>query len=154
MEDAAARQEFAHSTQPYKRDDCMPSKTQRIIGWVLTGLVGLFMIGASGVPKFFDFPGKNEMMEKMGIALSLLPAIAVVEIAVTVLYLIPRTSFLGAILMTGYLGGAIFTHVRIGEPWWFPIIIGLLAWVGLALRQPMIFTLAKNGSAASRPASA
>jgi hypothetical protein len=55
----------------------MSSKAQRITGWVLTGLVGLFMIGVSGVPKFFDFPGKNEMMDKMGIPLSLLPALAV-----------------------------------------------------------------------------
>ena len=76
----------------------MSPKVQRITGWFLTGLVGLFMIGVSGVPKFFDFPGKNEMMEKMGIPLSILPAIAVVEIAVAVIYLIPRTSFLGAIL--------------------------------------------------------
>jgi hypothetical protein len=124
-------------------------KVQRITGWVLTGLVGLFMIGVSGVPKFFDFPGKNEMMEKMGIPLSLLPAIGVIEIAVAVIYLIPRTSFLGAILMTGYLGGAVFTHLRIGEPWYFPIIVAVLAWVGLALRQPLIFTLARDGAAAS-----
>ncbi len=92
----------------------MSSKAQRITGWALTGLVGLFMIGVSGVPKFFDFPGKNEMMDKMGIPLSILPALAVLEIAVAVIYLIPRTSFLGAILMTGYLGGALFCHLRIG----------------------------------------
>ncbi len=124
----------------------MSSKTQRIIGWVLTGLVCLFMIGVSGVPKFFDFPGKNEMMDKMGIPLSILPAIAVLEIAVAVIYLIPRTSFLGAILLTGYLGGAVFTHLRIGEPWYFPILVGLLAWLGLALRQPMIFSLLRVGA--------
>lgn len=128
----------------------MPSKTQRITGWVLTGLVGLFMIGASGVPKFFDFPGKNEMMDKMGIPLPQLPAIAVVEIAVAVLYLIPRTSFLGAILMTGYLGGAVFTHLRIGDPWYFPIIVGVIAWLGLALRQPIIFTLTSDGAMGTR----
>ena len=85
------------------------------------------MIGASGAPKFIDFPGKNEMMDKMGIPLSLVPTIGVLEIAVAVLYLVPRTSFLGAILMTGYLGGAVFTHLRIGDPWFFPIIIGALA---------------------------
>ena len=132
----------------------MSSKAQRITGWVLTGLVGLFMIGASGVPKFFDFPGKNEMMDKMGIPLSLLPAIAIVEIAVTVLYLLPRTSFLGAILMTGYLGGAVFTHLRVGDPWYFPIIVGVLAWIGLALRQPMIVCLTRDGATGSRSKSA
>ncbi len=124
----------------------MSPKAQRITGWILTGLVGLFMIGGSGVPKFLDFPGKNEMMDKLGISLSLLPAIAVVEIVVTILYLIPRTSFLGAILMTGYLGGAVLTHLRVGDPWFFPIIIGVLAWLGLALRQPMIFSLIKGGA--------
>jgi hypothetical protein len=128
----------------------MSSKAQRITGWVLTALVGLFLIGASGVPKFLDFPGKNEMMDKMGIPLSLLPAIGVLEIAVTVIYLIPRTAFLGAILLTGYLGGAIFTHLRIGEPWYFPVIIGVLAWLGLALRQPLIFALATNGATGAR----
>lgn len=128
----------------------MPSKAQRITGWALTGLVGLFMIGASGVPKFFDFPGKNEMMDKLGIPLPLLPTLAVLEIAVTVIYLIPRTAFLGAILMTGYLGGAVFTHLRVGDPWYFPIIIGVLAWLGLALRQPTILALAKAGTSASR----
>lgn len=127
----------------------MSSKAQRITGWVLTGLVGLFMIGVSGAPKFLDFPGKNEMMDKMGIPLSLLPAIAILEIAVTVVYLIPRTSFLGVILMTGYLGGAVFTHLRIGEPWYFPVIVGVLAWIGLALRQPRIFSLVRDGAGES-----
>ena len=105
----------------------MSTKAQRMTGWVLTALVGLFMIGGSGIPKFFDFPGKDEMMAKMGIPLALLPTLGVLEIAVAVIYLIPRTSFLGAILMTGYLGGAIFTHLRVGDPWFFPIIIGVLA---------------------------
>ena len=131
----------------------MSSKTQRITGWVLTGLVGLFMIGASGVPKFFDFPGKNEMMDKIGIPLPLLPTLGILEIAVAVIYLIPRTSFLGAILMTGYLGGATFTHLRVGEPWYFPIIVGVLAWLGLALRQPMIFSLIRDGATGPRPKS-
>lgn len=128
----------------------MSSKAQRITGWVLTGLVGLFLIGASGVPKFFDFPGKSEMMDKLGIPLALLPTLAVLEIAVTVIYLIPRTAFLGAILVTGYLGGALWTHLRVGDPWYFPIIIGVLAWIGLALRQPMIFSLTTNSTTGSR----
>ncbi len=120
----------------------MSSNKSRVFGWVLTGLVGLFMIGASGIPKFVDWPGKNEMMGNLGIPLTLLPTIGVIEIAVTVIYLIPRLSFLGAILLTGYLGGAMMTHLRIGEPWFFPIIIGVVAWIGLALRQLVILRLA------------
>lgn len=129
----------------------MTTKTNRIVGWSLTGLVGLFMIGASGIQKFLDFPGKNEMMAKMGIPLELLPKLGVLEIAVTLLYLIPRTAFLGAILMTGYLGGAIFTHLRVGDPWFFPIIIGVIAWLGLVLRDPIIIQLALGRKLAQRP---
>ena len=120
----------------------MTSRTSAIIGWVLTALMGVFLIGVSGIPKFIDWPGKAEMMEKIGIPLSILPAIGVVEIVVSLLYLIPRTAFLGAILLTGYLGGAVLTHLRVGDPWYFPIIIGVVAWVALGLRQPVIFQLA------------
>jgi uncharacterized membrane protein YphA (DoxX/SURF4 family) len=119
----------------------MSAKTQRITGRVLTVLVGLFLIGASGIPKFMDFPQKDEMMAKMGIPLSLLPALGILEITIAVLYLIPRTSFLGAILLTGYLGGAIFTHLRIGDSWFFPIILGVMMWLGLALRDNRVFHL-------------
>ncbi len=120
------------------------TKTKKGIGWVLSGLVGLFLIGASGIPKFFDFPGKEEMMEHLGIPLSLLPTIAIVEITVAVLYLIPRTAFLGAILTTGYLGGAVFTHLRASDGLFevlFPAILGLVLWIGLALRKPVLFSL-------------
>jgi hypothetical protein len=117
------------------------SSTKKIIGWILSYLVGLFLLGVSGVPKFFDFPGKGEMMEHLGIPLSLLPTIAVVEITVTVIYLVPRTSFLGAILTTAYLGGAVFTHLRVGDPWFFPVIVGVILWIGFALRQPILLSL-------------
>jgi hypothetical protein len=122
----------------------MPTKTQRIIGWILTVLVGLFLIGASGVPKFLDISqieGMADMMTKLQIPLDLLKVLGVIEVSVAVLYLIPRTAFLGAILTTGYLGGALWTHLRVGDTWFFPIIIGVLLWLGLALRRPAIFQL-------------
>ncbi|QDT54189.1 hypothetical protein Pan44_22160 [Caulifigura coniformis] len=119
----------------------MPTKAQRITGWILTALVGLFLIGASGVPKFFDFPGKADIMSKLQIPLDLLTTLGVIEVAVAVLYLIPRTAFLGAILTTAYLGGAVWTHLRVNDTWFFPIIIGVLMWLGLALRRPAIFRL-------------
>ena len=53
-----------------------------------------------------------------------------------ILYAIPQTAVLGAILLTGYLGGAVATHVRAGEPWFFPVIFGVLVWLGLFLRDP------------------
>jgi DoxX-like family len=61
--------------------------------------------------------------------------ISLVEIACAVLYAIPRTSVLGAILLTGYLGGATATHVRVGEPFFLPIIVGVVVWLGLFLRD-------------------
>ena len=131
----------------------MSSKALNITGWILTALVGLFMIGASASGKFFEFPGKEEMMGKLRIPLTLLPTIGVLEIAVTLLYLIPRTSFLGAILMTGYLGGALCTHLLVGDPWFFPLIIGVLAWLGLAFRQPTLFSLLIGNAAGYSPKS-
>ncbi len=131
----------------------MTSKISNIIGWILTSLVGLFMIGASGIPKFIDWPGKTAMMDHLGLPLGLVPQIGVIEILVTVLYLIPRTSFIGAILLTGYLGGAIMTHLRIGDPWFFPFILGVLAWIGLTLRKPVVGMLVLGKSVSHEVAS-
>lgn len=111
------------------------SKTQRIAGWILSGLVTAFLLfSASG--KFMDWPGKEEMFNKMGYSIATMNGIGVVEVIATVLYVIPQTAFLGTILLTGYLGGATEVHVRAGEPYFFPIIIGVLAWIGYALRRP------------------
>lgn len=129
----------------------MPAKTQRITGWVLTGLLGFFLIVASGIPKFIDFPGKEEMFDKLGITASLSPTLGVIEIAVAILFLIPRTSIVGAILVTGYLGGAVWAHLRIGDPWFFPIIFGVVMWIALGLRQPAIFALTLGKSLHSEP---
>lgn len=76
----------------------MSPKAMRIIGWILTALVGLFLIGPSGAGKFIEFEGKADLMGKLQIPLDLLPTLSVIEITVALLYLIPRTSFLGAIL--------------------------------------------------------
>ena len=129
----------------------MPTKAQRITGWILTALVGLFLIGASGVPKFIDFPGKADMMSKLQIPLELLTTLGVIEVAVAVLYLIPRTAFLGAILTTAYLGGALWTHLRVNDTWYFPIIVGVLMRLGLALRRPVIFRLLMGQASPAAP---
>lgn len=72
---------------------------------------------------------------------SVLLPICIVEIACAIVYAIPRTSILGAILMTGYLGGATATHVRVGEPFFFPVIVGVLVWGGLFLRDERLRAL-------------
>lgn len=131
----------------------MSTKPQRIAGWILTGLVALFLIGVSGVPKFFEFPPRDEMTVPMGIPVVLLPTLGVLEIDVSLVDLIPRTSFVGAILMTGNLGGAIFTPLCVGDPWWFPISVGVLARLRLALRQPILLRLVTVGSTTWSPES-
>ena len=67
--------------------------------------------------------------------------ITVVEIACAIVYAIPRTSILGAILMTGYLGGATATHVRVGEPFFLPVIVGIVVWAGLFCRDTRVRAL-------------
>lgn len=112
------------------------SKTQRVAGWVLSGLLAVFLIGLSAPGKFRDFEGKAEMFEHLGYSYDTMKGIGVVEVVVTILFLIPRTSFIGAILLTGYLGGATATHVRVGDPYFMPIIMGIVVWIAYALRRP------------------
>jgi hypothetical protein len=67
--------------------------------------------------------------------------ICIVEIVCAIIYAIRQTSVFGAILLTGYLGGATATHVRVGEPFYFPIIVGVLVWLGLYLRDARLRAL-------------
>ncbi len=108
-------------------------------GWALTGLVGAFMILASASGKFLQPapPMVAETSVKLGWPLEGYPTLGAMEVAVTALALIPRTSFVGNILLTGYLGGACAAHVRIGDPSaMLPVVLGVLAWVGWGLRHP------------------
>ncbi|WP_261364368.1 DoxX family protein [Stieleria tagensis] len=124
----------------------MGSKKMRVAGWIISGLVAAMLIGPSAMGKFTEWEGKEEMFEHLGYSADVIRTIGVVEIAVAVLFLIPRTSFVGAILLAGYLGGATATHVRVGDPFFVPIIIGVVAWIGLGLRRPEIFQLALGQS--------
>lgn len=128
----------------------MSPKTKRTIGWILTGVVFVFLIGPSAVGKFVEWEGKDEMFAKMGVSKELIYRIGFLEIIVALLYLIPRTGFIGAILLTGYLGGAIMTHLRIGEPFIFPIVLGVIAWIALGLRRSEVFDLALGKSPVER----
>lgn len=114
----------------------------RIGGWILSALLGAFLIVGSGAGKFLEWEGKEEMFGHLGYTTELMQKIGIVEIAVALLFLIPRTSFLGAVLLTGYLGGATATHVRVGDPFVGPIVIGIVVWIALGLRSPNVFRLA------------
>lgn len=120
----------------------MSAKTQRIVGWVLSGLIAAFLIVGSASAKLL---GKvpAEMLEQLGFTADTMFKIGIVEVLVAVLFIIPRTGFLGAVLLTGYLGGAIATHVRVQDTKFImPFVMGVVVWVALGLRQPEVFRLA------------
>ncbi|MGB2611444.1 MAG: DoxX family protein [Isosphaeraceae bacterium] len=128
----------------------MPSKTQSQVafvskkllwaGWIASALPVLMLI-VSGVMKLVKPAPLVEGFARFGYSDSLALGIGIVELACTVIYLIPRTSVLGAILLTGYLGGATATHVRIGDPFFVPIVLGVLVWAGLLLREERLRAL-------------
>jgi uncharacterized membrane protein YphA (DoxX/SURF4 family) len=112
-------------------------KWMTISGWVLTVLVAAAMI-MSGAMKFTDNKDVKEGVAKMGLTQETAKKIGAVEIACAAIYLIPQTTVLGAILLTGYLGGATFVHVQGGEPLVFPIAIAVVAWFGVFFREPRL----------------
>jgi hypothetical protein len=106
-------------------------------GRVLSALAALFML-LDGVMKIVKPPQVLEATARLAYPVSTLTGIGIVLIACTVIYLIPRTSILGAILLTGYLGGAVASNVRAGSGWFetiFPALFAALIWGGLALRS-------------------
>lgn len=81
----------------------------------------------------------------LGIPIELMRPLGILELLLLVLYLVPRTALLGAVLWTGYLGGAVFTNLRVGLPWashvLFPTYVGLLLWGSLWIREPRLQAL-------------
>ncbi len=126
------------------------SSKSQIAGWLLSGLVSVFLAGPSALGKFVEWEGKAKMFDHIGFTNDVIMKIGVLEIILAILFLIPRTGFLGAILLTGYLGGATVTHVRVGDPYFMPIVIGVVMWIGMGLRRPAIFSLAIDSKAVQR----
>jgi hypothetical protein len=118
----------------------------RWVGRILSGVVIVFLM-IDGAIKLVPWPIVTETMDKMGYGSSetLARSLGVITIVCTVLYSIPPTSILGAILLTGYLGGAMASHVRIGSPLFthtlFGLYLGLMVWGGLWLRDRNLQTL-------------
>jgi hypothetical protein len=107
------------------------------IGRVLSIIVVLPFV-MSAQMKVAGGPQITEGMAHLGIPLTLLPTLACLEIMCIVIYLIPQTAVFGAILFTGYLGGAICTHLRMGEPVYLQTALGVVIWLGLFLREPRL----------------
>jgi len=122
------------------------SKPARWTGRVLSGLVIVFML-FDGAMKLVPWPIVTETMDKMGYGSSegLARSLGIITIVCTVLYAVPPTSILGAILLTGYLGGAIASHLRIDSPLFshtlFGLYLGLMVWGGLWLRDRSLRSL-------------
>jgi hypothetical protein len=116
------------------------SKPALWTGRVLSGLVILFLL-FDGAIKLVPWPIVTETMDRMGYGASesLARTLGIITVACTVLYAIPPTSILGAILLTGYLGGAMASHMRIDSPLFshtlFGLYLGLMVWGGLWLRD-------------------
>jgi hypothetical protein len=116
------------------------SKASLWAGYIASA-VPVLMLLFSGALKLAKPTAVVEEFDRLGWPERLILGLGVMEIACAVLYAIPRTAVLGAILITGYLGGAVATHLRIGDPFFGPIIPGVLVWVGLYLRDARLRAL-------------
>lgn len=114
-----------------------------LVGRIVSGLVVLFLT-FDGVAKVLMVPAVIEASAQLGVPESVIAGIGLVLLACTALYVVPSTAVLGAILLTGYLGGATATHVRMGGPVFpvvFAVLVGVLVWGGLYLREPRLHAL-------------
>jgi hypothetical protein len=119
------------------------SKKRLWAGRIMSGLPAVFLL-VDGVAKLVKPVPVVEGTIKLGYSESVILPLGIVLLASTIIYVIPRTAVLGAILLTGYLGGAVATHVRVGDPLFpvlFPVILGVLIWGGLYLRDERLRAL-------------
>ena len=107
-------------------------------GRILSGIAVLFL-AFDAILKLLNLPEAVKGTEQLGYKASVIVPLGILQLIILIIYLIPRTSVLGAILWTGYLGGAIATHVRVGNPLFthilFPVYLAVLLWLGLWLRD-------------------
>jgi hypothetical protein len=118
----------------------MESKAALWTGRIISGFIVLFMLFDAGA-KVVRFAPYVEGTTKVGYSASLVVPLGILGLFCTIIYAIPKTSVLGAILMTGYYGGATATHVRAGQAFWFPVVFGILVWLGLYLRDARLRAL-------------
>ena len=133
------------------------SKKRLWTGYILTALIALFLLFDSSV-KILRLTPAMDANARLGYPPSVILPIGIAELICLILFIVPRTSIFGAILLTGYLGGATATQVRLEDPWFFfPIVIGMLAWGGLFLRdarlRPLILLSIDDVTKRKRPAS-
>lgn len=109
-------------------------------GRVITGLVSaMFLMSAS--MKLRGGPELAQGFTHLGLPASMVLPLAILEAGCVLVYLVPATAVLGAVLLTGYLGGAICTHWRVGDPFVVQVVLGLVMWLGPYLREPRLHAL-------------
>lgn len=117
------------------------SPTYIWVGRILSGLVIAFLLFDAG-GKLAKIEPVLKSMEELGLPKSSASTIGILLLVITVMYAIPQTATLGALLLTGYLGGAVAIHIRVGNPLWthtlFPVYVGIFLWLGLSLRNPKV----------------
>ena len=124
------------STEAVVTDRTQTNKAALWIGWILSILIALF-IGSGGVNAWIGSQQVIDGTAKLGYSPSILHVLGTIEIVCALVFLVPQTAALGAILLTGFFGGAVASHARIGDPMWVvPVVFGLLVWVALLLRMP------------------
>ena len=120
------------------------ANTSRARVWTGRVLSALAVVGLL-FSAFMKFQRPPEVVDffvnKFGYPAGSLLTIGILEAACAIVYAIPQTAVLGAVLVTGYLGGAVATHVRVADPFISPIVLGVVAWVGLYLREPRLWSL-------------
>lgn len=122
-------------------DQDKPSKAKLWVSYMLSALPVLFMAMSSAM-KLIQPPMVAQGFAKAGLSAGVVTIIGLVELTCAVVYLVPPTAVLGAVLVTGYLGGAVFVHVRAGEAALVaPLLLGMAAWGGLYLRDARIRAL-------------
>lgn len=107
-------------------------------GWVIAGLIALMMILGAAMTLSKSQQVIDDMVNKFGYPQELAVVIAITQLVCLALYLVPRTAILGAVLLTGYLGGAVATHVRVHDNFTAAAVVGVLVWVSVYLRDPRV----------------
>jgi hypothetical protein len=118
-----------------------PSKAQLWGGRVASALPVLGLLMSASMKFSHSAQLVPQFVGKLGFPESSMTPLGVVELVSTILYAVPKTSVLGAVLLTGYLGGAVATHVRVGDPFIAPLVLGVLVWAGLFLRDERVRAL-------------
>ncbi|APR84555.1 Arginine/ornithine antiporter ArcD [Minicystis rosea] len=129
---------------PAPAEHATPTKSGSWAGRILSGLGAAFLIFDSAMKLALIEPVRASFPE-LGYPVSLARGIGLLQLICVAFYVLPRTAVLGAVLLTGYLGGAIATHVRIGNPLFshvlFPVYVAAMLWGGLYLREPRLRAL-------------